>query len=102
MNGKFGIDFIFRDMKTALGTLKIYNDILGTNPDRKCWPAIYASKLPSVEDDEYYVYLDPFKKRMHISAYPVDNSPFNGRRIVLPNPNNTVPSIEDVKSMCGV
>lgn len=102
MDGKFGVDYIFRDMKIALQTLKIYNDIIGADPaNRKCWPIIYAAKLPNVVDDEYYVYLDPSKKRMHISAYPIENSPFNGRRIVFPHVDNSTPSVDDVKLMCG-
>ena len=102
LDGKFGVDYMFRDMKMAIQTLKMYNDINEKNDNQKCWPVIYASKLPYVEDEEYYVYLDPSKKRMHISAYPVEDSPFNGRRIALPIVNTSIPEANDVKSMCGL
>jgi hypothetical protein len=102
MDGKFGVDYIFRDMKTAIQTLKIYNDQNAQNPEkRRCWPVIYAAKLPMTENDDYYVYLDTSKKRLHISASAVDDSPFNGRRIALPLITNTVPSIDEIKNMLG-
>lgn len=102
MDGKFGVDYIFHDMKTALTSLKMYNETLANLPNRKCWPAIYATKLPPIGDDEYYVYLDQSKKRLHISAYPVEDSPFNGRRIALPMATGQIPTIEDVKLMVGI
>lgn len=103
MDDKFGVDFIFRDMKSAIETMKLYNDLNSKNIENKrCWPAIYAAKLPYIENDEYFVYLDTSKKRLYISATVIEDSPFNGRRIVLPMITNTIPTNDEIKTMLGI
>lgn len=95
MTGKFSVDFIFRDMKLANQTLKEYIETIelsSSDLERRCWPVLYVATISSIDEDEHYVYLDDVKKRLYISAYELDNSPFNGRRITLPVLSKTIPT----------
>ena len=93
MKGRFTVDYIFSNLSKANQTLKEYIEAIETSDvDRRCWPVLYIAKLTITDEDEYYVYLDQTKKRLYLSAFEIENSPFMGRRLPLPAISDEIPT----------
>lgn len=97
LTGKFTVDYIFTNMSKAQATLEDYIIAIENSEKedptqaRRCWPELYIAQITPLVDEEYYVYLDQTKKRLYISLYQIENSPFLSRKLLLPDVSDIIP-----------